>query len=461
MKCIILVGGSGQRLWPLSRDLYPKQLLKIKGAKNFLQNAYKLANLITANKNIISITNVKHLSDTELQLKELCKEPIIISEPASKNTAAAAASVLTFLQSTADEILVFLPCDFTVEDTEEFLTAIKKAKSLASDGYICAIGTKPLFAETGYGYIKAGTTIKKGRKIEQFKEKPSLDKAKKYLKDGNYFWNCGIYVTKASVLREAFSKYAPEIISGMNIDMFDQYNKIDYLYYDNIPPISIDYAVIEKAENLAMVELETNWYDFGSWKSVYDNSEKDSKGNVIRGNVITSRVKNSFIHSSKELVAVADINNTVVIETEDAILVCSQKETQNINKIVNILRENKSTLVDSHKTVFRPWGFYTCLNSGDGWLSKIITVSPGHKLSVQSHNHRSEHWVVLEGTATVILENQQYELSKRQSIDIPRKAKHSLQNRSETPLKILEVQKGDYISEDDIIRYEDMYGRIK
>lgn len=461
MKSIILVGGSGQRLWPLSRDLYPKPLLKLHGTKNFLQNTFELASLVVSPKNILTITNVKHSVDTELQLKELYKAPVVVSEPIAKNTAAAVAASIVFLNSDKDEILIFIPCDFTVKDREAFVETIKKAKTLASKGYICAVGTKPTFPETGYGYIKAGKPFGSGRKIDQFKEKPSFEVAQEYVADGNYFWNCGIYIAKRSVFVEAFNKYAPEIISGMNEEMFDGNNKIKYCYYENLPSISIDYAVIEKAKNLAMVELDTDWLDFGSWKSVYDNSEKDNNGNVIHGNVITNNVKNSFIHSEKELVAVSGVEDIVVIETEDAILVCDKKESQSINKIVKELKDKNDEVVNTHRTVFRPWGVYTCLSKGDGWLSKVITVSPGHKLSLQLHNFRSEHWVVLEGKATVILDDKQYELDKTQCIDIPVKSKHSLQNLTDKPLKILEVQKGDYLSEDDIIRYQDMYGRIK
>ena len=242
--------------------------------------------------------------------------------------------------------------------------------------------------------------------------------------------------------------------------MFDDNNKIKYEYYENISKISIDYAVLEKANNVAVVELETQWNDLGSWSALYSNGEKDAKNNVTHGNVILDKVKNSFVYSSKELVAVSGVENTIVVETEDALLVCDKSRASEINKIVQTLKNQKNEITNTHKTVFRPWGFYTCLNGGDGWLSKIITVSAGHKLSLQSHNHRSEHWVVLEGTATVILDDEIHELSKCQSIDIPLKAKHSLQNHTNEILKILEVQKGDYISEDDIIRYEDIYGRV-
>ena len=218
---------------------------------------------------------------------------------------------------------------------------------------------------------------------------------------------------------------------------------------------------MEKTDNLAFVELKTKWKDYGSWHAIYNNEEKDTNNNVIKGNVIAEDIKDSFIYSSKELVAASGIKNTIVIETEDAVLVCDEACAPNINKLVKELKKSNDDTTKIQKTVFRPWGYYTCLNKGNGWLTKIISVSPGHKLSLQSHNYRSEHWVVLEGTATVILEDETFILNKRHSIDIPLNAKHSLQNLSKEPLKILEVQKGSYIGEDDIIRYEDMYGRTE
>ncbi len=461
MKCIILIGGSGERLWPISRDLYPKSLLRLYGNKTLLQNTYEVASSIVTQKNIISVTNIRQTIDTRLQLKELYNNPIIISEPMVKNTAPAVAAALTYIKNKRDEVVVILPVDFSVDNKEEFLNAINKAKTIANSGYICSIGVRPLYPETGYGYIKAGNKYKEGRKVDKFIEKPSLENAIKFLDNSDYFWNCGIYVAKVSVLLEAFQKYAPEIISNMNKEMFDENNKIEYINYEKIPSISIDYAIIEKYNNLAVVELNTKWHDYGSWQAVYNNENKDSKGNVVHGNVLLDKVKDSFVYSSKELVAVSGVNNLVVIETEDAILVCNKDKAANINNIVKELRKNKSETIESHKTVFRPWGYYTCLNGGQGWLTKIINVSPGHKLSLQSHNHRSEHWVVLEGSATVILDGEKHIMQKRQSINIPVKAKHSLQNLTKEPLKILEVQKGEYIAEDDIIRYEDMYGRVK
>ena len=461
MKCIILAGGSGERLWPVSRELYPKSLLKLYNGNTLLQNTYELAAEIVKEKDIITITNIRQLDDIRLELKKVSKKPVIIAEPMSKNTAPAIASALSYIQSSKDEIVLILPVDFSVEDKQSFIESVNAAKKTTRGNYIVTFGVKPSYFEEGFGYIQTGKELKTGYKVERFIEKPKNNEFEKSINNENIFWNCGIYAGKVSVIMKSLQKYSPQVCSNFSKEMFDENNKIKYEYYENIPEISIDYAVMEKADNLAFIELQTKWADYGSWRALYNNSEKDSKGNVISGNVLSDNIKNSFIYSSKELVAVSGMNNTIVIETEDAVLVCDKSKSSEINKIVRKLKQEDNPSVISRKTVFRPWGFYTCLNGGNGWLSKIITVSPEHKLSLQSHNYRSEHWVVLEGTATVILNDNKHVLQKCQSIDIPVKAKHSLQNHTKTPLKILEVQKGDYIGEDDIIRYEDMYGRLK
>ena len=460
MKCIILAGGSGERLWPLSRALRPKFLLEIYKDKTLLQNIYDIAMSFSSAKNIVTVTNIRQETETRLQLKEQCKLPIVISEPMTKNTAPAIASAITYLETKKDDIVVVLPCDFVIEDKNAFIETLERAKTAAKAGYITTIGVKPTNPEVGFGYIKLGEKIKQSNKVAEFVEKPLLKDAQAFIQSEEYFWNTGVIVSKISVLKASIEKYAPDVCVGFDKEMFDNNNKIKYEYYEKLPTISIDYAVLEKADNVAVVELKAKWNDLGSWSALYNNSEKDTKNNVTHGNVILDKVKNSFVYSSKELVAVSGVEDTIVVETEDALLVCDKSRAGEINKIVQALKSQKNEITNTHKTVFRPWGFYTCLNGGDGWLSKIITVSAGHKLSLQSHNHRSEHWVVLEGTATVILDGEVHELSKCQSIDIPLKAKHSLQNHTNETLKILEVQKGDYISEDDIIRYEDIYGRV-
>ncbi len=460
MKCIILAGGSGERLWPISRELYPKSLLSFFGEKTLIQNAFEIAASLVSERNILTVTNIRQSDDTKLQLKKIAKNPVIISEPISKNTAPAIASALTFLKSEKDEIVIILPVDFNIEDKEIFKTAVDEAKNTAKRGYITALGVKPQYKEYGFGYIKAGEVIKNNaRRIHKFIEKPSAEEAAEFEKNGDYLWNCGIYISKISTLFAAFDKYTANEFKNFSKEMFDENNKIKYEYYENIIEHSIDYAVIEKADNTAVIELQTKWTDYGSWHAIHNNTSKDSKNNIIKGNVVSNKVKNSFIYSSKELVAANNISDTIIVETEDAVLVCDKLRAADINQIVKKLKKQKNETAFSRRTVFRPWGFYTCLNSGKGWLSKIITVAPGHKLSLQSHNFRSEHWVVLEGSATVVLDGKTFELKKQQSIDIPTKAKHSLQNLAGDNLKILEVQKGSYIGEDDIIRYEDIYGR--
>ena len=267
-------------------------------------------------------------------------------------------------------------------------------------------------------------------------------------------------MAKISTLLDEFQKFCPEIFNNLFNLNFSASTKINYNVYDSMPCISIDYAIMEKSDKIALVELKSDWNDLGSWQSLYDVKQKDENGNVITGKVITENVKNSFIYSQKELVAVANLDDVVIVETEDAIMACRMDKSQDVKKLYEKLKQQHSDTTKLHKTVFRPWGYYTCMNSGEGYLTKTICVLPHQKLSVQSHNHRSEHWVVLEGEAFVLKEGQEHIVHPGESIDIPVGVKHSLQNRTNKIVKIIEIQNGDYISEDDIIRYEDCYGRV-
>lgn len=311
-----------------------------------------------------------------------------------------------------------------------------------------------------YGYIKTSNQINNGFKVERFVEKPNFETAKQYLLDGHYYWNGGIFIGKISTFLNEIEKYAPTIYNNLNKLNFTEKQELPYSIYEQMPSISIDYAVMEKSDNIALVELLSDWNDLGSWQALYEVKEKDSCGNVTNGKVVINNVKNSFIYSQKEIVAVSDLENIILIETEDAIMACKMSESQNVKKLYEILKASQSDTTKLHKTVFRPWGYYTCMNSGEGYLTKTICVMPKQKLSLQSHNHRSEHWVVLEGHALVIKDNKEYNIDAGDSIDIPLGVKHSLQNPYNEILKIIEVQKGNYISEDDIIRYEDCYGRV-
>lgn len=462
MKSIILAGGSGSRLWPLSREEYPKQLLTLDKDESLLQKTFNRLCKFSKPSDIVTVTNIKHYSNIKLQLNKIDSSNIAIGEPFGKNTAPAIASTLQYFiqQGCEDDVVLVVPSDHLIKDVEAFNRTVEKGKKLAEQGYIVTFGIKPTYPETGYGYIKTEKPLTVGYKVERFVEKPDLETAKMYIDSGKYYWNGGIFMGKISTFMNEFKNFTPDIYKNLEELDFSNTTQIDYSVYEKMPSISIDYAIMEKSDKIALVELQSDWNDLGSWQSLYNVKDKDESGNVLTGKVVVDNVKNSFIYSQKEVVAVSSLENIILVETEDAIMACKLDESQNVKKLYEKLKAKESDTIKLHKTVFRPWGYYTCMNSGDGYLTKTICVMPHHKLSVQSHNHRSEHWVVLEGTALVLKDGKEYNVYAGDSIDIPLGAKHSLQNPYDEELKIIEVQKGDYISEDDIIRYEDCYGRI-
>lgn len=462
MYGIILAGGSGSRLWPLSRELYPKQLLNLNSDKSLLQSTFERLGYCMPKENILSVTNTKHTSNVKMQLSELSENIHVLSEPVSKNTAPAIALAAKFVmqKSNSDPVIIVVPSDHLIENDEKFLSTVKKGEKLAEQGYIVTFGIEPNYPETGYGYINTLEEIDNGYKVKEFVEKPDLETARKYLEAGTYFWNSGIFMFKASTLIEEVEKLAPRISQIAKEIDFTTSNDIPFTSFDKMPNISIDYAVMEKSNKIALVKLESDWNDLGSWQSIYDVSKKDNDGNVFVGHVLDEGSKNSFVYSSSKLVATIGLEDTVIVETEDAILACKTDNTQDVKHIYETLKQQNDNTHLVHKTVFRPWGFYTVIAQGKGFITKIIHVNQGQKLSVQSHNHRSEHWVVLSGTALVKLDAEELTLNPGHSVDIPVKAIHSLQNPYKEDLEIIEVQKGDILLEDDIVRYEDMYGRV-
>ena len=462
MYGIILAGGSGSRLWPLSRELYPKQLLNLNSDISLLQSTFERLNKFMPAENIVSITNTKHTPNVKSQLEHIAKNISVLSEPLSKNTAPAIALATKFIQQKGgDEIILVVPSDHLIENNEKFIATVEKGEKLAQEGYIVTFGIEPNYPETGYGYINVlNEPVLDGFKVKEFVEKPDSVTAQKYIDAKTYYWNSGIFMFKASTMIEELKKHAPKISEIMDEFDFSDSDKIEYNLFEKMPSISIDYAIMEKSDKIALVKLESDWNDLGSWQSIYDVSKKDENNNVMIGHVLDENSKNTFVYASSKLVATIGLDDIVLVETEDAILACKKDNTQDVKKIFDTLKKQNDNTHLIHKTVYRPWGFYTVLAQGPGFLTKLIHVDTDQKLSVQSHNHRSEHWVVLSGKAKVVLEGNDYILSTGNSIDIPLKAIHSLQNPFEEALEIIEVQLGELLIEDDIVRYEDMYGRV-
>ncbi len=464
MFSIILAGGSGSRLWPLSRELYPKQLLNIQNKESLLQETYKRVNSFIPYGNIISITNTKHASNVKYQLSSLAKNPIVISEPESKNTAPAIATSVKYIldkyKDSKNSVILVVPSDHKISDIKAFEKTVKEGEKLAIEGYLVTFGVKPSYPETGYGYIQTESKISTGYKVKQFVEKPNTKNAEQYVNDETVFWNSGIFMFTPDTFMKEIEKYSPAIFNIVNRFNFTEKDEIAYTEFENLPNISVDYALMEKSDNIAMIELKSDWLDVGSWKSIYDVSKKDIDNNVKIGHVLDIGSRDSLMYSSSKLVATIGLEDAIVVETEDAVLACKKDRVQDVKQIFETLKQQHDNTQLVHKTVYRPWGYYTVLAQGEGFLTKMIQVNPGQKLSVQSHNHRSEHWVVLSGTAKVVLEGKEHILSPGHSVDIAVKAIHSLQNPFEETLQIIEVQKGDLLIEEDIIRYEDMYGRV-
>ncbi len=477
---VILAGGSGSRLWPLSRELHPKQLMKIEGDYTLFQSAFiRLVNCVD-DKNILSITNVKLESQVKAQLKEMqekfCRKSSyrVITEPECKNTAPAIALAIKYIEMLQedknlkeDPIIVAVPSDNLITDNEKYCEAVSAGIELAKQNYIVTFGVRPDKPDTGLGYIRAKnnrkikTIVHNGLKVESFTEKPDIETAQEFVESDKYYWNSGMFVFKASVMMAELKKYEMDIYNIMKLaDISSQTPTIPYQDFKDMPDISIDYAVMEHTKKLAMIPLECDWKDVGSWEAIYDISEKDDNGNYIMGNVLDLDSRDSMVYSTSKLITTIGLKDTVVVETEDAVLVCDRHRSHEVKKIVNHLKEIHDTTQYTHKTVYRPWGYYQVLNEGKGFLTKCIYVNPGAKLSLQLHHHRSEHWVVVEGKALVVKGEEYLELNCGDSVDLAVEEKHSLQNPYDEPLKILEVQQGDILDENDIVRFEDMYGRV-
>jgi len=462
---VILSGGVGSRLWPLSRGMYPKQLLNlVDSEQSMLQQTLTRLNGLSKVAAPVIVCNEEHRFMVGEQLLQLSiKEATILLEPDGRNTAPAIA--LAAFHADPDEVLVVMPADHVISDIVSFQTAIEVANKLALQGDLVTFGIVPTSPETGYGYIKAGAGVEGGYGVAEFKEKPAADTAKKYLDDGGYFWNGGIFVFTASAYLAELKKFAPEVFKACERSMRLAKTDLDFLRVDEAafatsPAISVDYAVMENTSKAKMVPLNAGWNDVGSWSALWDVSGKDSSDNAITGDVLLENTKGSYIYSENKLVAAIGVENLVIVETDDAIMVSSREHAQDVKKVVEQLKHQQRSQVSHHRKVYRPWGWYDSVDVGERFQVKRIQVKPGARLSVQMHNHRAEHWVVVKGTAVVLNGDDTITLNENESTFIPIGSVHSLHNPSEEhALEIIEVQSGSYLGEDDIVRFEDNYGR--
>ena len=462
---IILSGGSGTRLWPLSRKLHPKQFIDLVNDTTLFQDTILRLPKYVANPLIIC--NEEHRFLAAEQLRQINKESNgIILEPIGKNTAPAIAlAALKFINNGEDPLLLVLSADHLIQNINTFHQSIKIAEKLAEKDKLVTFGIVPDKAETGYGYIKANIdNTADYYKIQSFTEKPNQEDAQKYLDSGNYLWNSGMFMFKASVYLQELEKFEPEILSSCKKSCQTEYKDKDFIRLNNdefyqCPEQSVDYAVMEYTKDGVVVPLDANWSDIGSWNALWDAKNKDKDGNVSEGDVILDGVKNTYTYSSNRLVSVIGISDLVIVDTQDALLVADKKYSQNIKNIVNQLKKNNRPEADNHRKVFRPWGYYDSIDADDGFQVKRILVNPGAKLSLQKHEHRAEHWVVVKGVAKVTCGDKTFSLKENQSTYIPKGEVHRLENQGEVDLEIIEIQTGDYLGEDDIIRLEDDYQR--
>ncbi|MEE4262378.1 MAG: mannose-1-phosphate guanylyltransferase/mannose-6-phosphate isomerase [Desulfobacteraceae bacterium] len=468
---VILAGGSGTRLWPLSRERYPKQLINVINEKTMLQETLIRISGLEDVGNPIVICNDNHRFMVAEQLREIeITAESIFLEPVGRNTAPALAiAALRILSQGLNPLLLVLPADHIIKDVSAFHDALSSGESFAKAGYLVTFGIVPEIAETGYGYIRKGDQLSgpgnsEVVKIAEFVEKPDKKNAEAYVKSGRYCWNSGMFMFKASQVIKALKKYTPEIVEAceraLNLGKEDlDFFRLDADAFETCPSESIDYALMEKTDKGAMVSLKAGWDDLGSWAALWKVGAKNQNGNVIQGDVLTHDVKNSYLKATHRMIAAVGLENHIVIETSDAVLISPLGRVQEVKKLVDQLKSDKRSEASVHRKVYRPWGVSEGIDMSSRFQVQRITVRPGRILSLQKHFHRAEHWIVVKGTAMVTKGEDTFLLKEDESTYIPLGETHRLQNPGTIDLELIEVQSGSYLGEDDIVRFEDVYGR--
>ncbi len=461
---VILSGGSGTRMWPLSRSHYPKQFLPLVTGNSLLQDTVLR---LPTDRNLrppMVVCNQDHRFMVAEHLQQLGIEPTaIVLEPFGRNTAPAV--VLAALEADdRGDILLVLPADHVIRDHPALAEAIDLAISAASSGALVTFGIVPSAAETGYGYIRRGEALAGGFRVDRFVEKPDRTTAEGYLASGDYYWNSGMFAFTAGALLEEMERYRPDLLRACQETWHASQRDLDFVRLDTelfrrCPSESIDYAVMEQTDRAVVIPLDAGWNDVGSWSSLWEVSDKDLDGNYTHGDVITHDSHNCLLHSESRLVAAVGVDDMVLIETDDAVMVASKERVQDVKMIAEELKRLKRSEIEAHRKVYRPWGWYDSIDCGPRHQAKRISVNPGAKLSLQLHYHRAEHWVVIRGTAKITNGEKELILSEDQSTYIPLGTMHRLENIGKIPLEIVEVQTGSYLGEDDIVRFSDDYGR--
>ncbi|TDG12474.1 mannose-1-phosphate guanylyltransferase/mannose-6-phosphate isomerase [Seongchinamella unica] len=463
---VLLSGGVGSRLWPVSREAHPKQFQPLAGELSMLQETLQRTSGLDESAPVV-VCNEEHRFMVAEQLRQVdIAASALILEPVGRNTAPAVAlAALYAAAEDSESLLLVLPADHVIQDVPAFVAAVGKAVPMAQQGRLMTFGVVPTSPETGYGYIKCGESLAEDLfELERFVEKPDADTASTYLESGAYLWNSGMFLFSAAVYLAELGKHAPEILDCCRRAMEAAHRDMDFIrpepaLFDSCPANSIDYAVMENTDRGGVVSLDCGWSDVGAWSALWDVSERDNSGNASRGDVILDNCSDSYFYSDSRLLAATGVEGLVVVETADAVLVADRDRVQDVKRIVNRLKEQNRPEVSLHRQVYRPWGSYESLVTGDRFQVKRIIVDPGQRLSLQMHHHRAEHWVVVSGTAEVTCDDKTFMLGEDESTYIPLGTRHRLANPGRIPLELIEVQSGSYLGEDDIVRFDDQYGR--